>query len=1012
MVWDKAVRFRRVAGRRFTRRAGYGGSVATAVLATVAVAASTLVATPAFALDETVDGPLTPVADVTPLSIPADPVVVSVLEEDDDQPSGGGSHRVGLDGTVDGHASALVRVTVTNPSHDTTVVTGSDDDPSTLLSVAAGTTASTTSLFPVEDGTVSLWSTDSAAVTVEVVAAFDGDPRIPGSTIALPTPVTRADTARGLAGYGLQAGIPFDVGVTGEGGVSPENVRAVYANVTVETDRATRLTVAGTAVSLPAGRSTFTSLFAPDRQGMIAAELSTGSASVRLDVVGWIPDADSDLAAANAVGSFVTRTDSGVSRTVSAGPECQLSEEPVEVSETTDTAYSLVLVSAAPSATATHLSFGTGGSAGGDTDSGAGLSVDPGIGALPQLAVAPVTATGSVLSSSGSTVSATIVPLGSFLSAAVPTDGPDPRVIISSPRSQSEINLADNGDFLLSGTVDTPGAALDRIEISTPQAGLIGTAAILNTDADGLLAWEFRASAPDDGEFDYTATAIDRAGKKSTDAVTIAITAPTSDDLIVSSRTVVVNSDPDRPQMRAVAPNVVAFSTKPDVEAGDVIVSDAAVGLPDGYFGRVVAINRQGDEWWVSTHEATVTEVFYQADLHEHVTLDDPNAIRIGPPPAPPQDDDIEYIGDASNGTGVELVSGDDVDVTERSEPPAVDTTEQSTFDEDDLAQMPMVEQGLRTQGTTKGSFDVGPSISHTMGIKAAFKIEWKNNKAAITNLSSSPEDQRDEADASIRFEDDGTKVGAAVMLSAEAQLTLSATIVISVSLKTKWKVIPTGVTVNEFTVKLGSKLKASVSFKAAIAVQKSVNFAPDLASFTLPTVRFLAGVVPVVITNKGIVGMMLNANLEAAVSVPLVGITREDSVGFTYSSEHGLKKLDSKPKITYDNSVFTSLPGATSVGLKGELAFGPVIRLEGLLYGIIGPQLYTSAQVGVKADLAMKDFTTKSTSLNVEAFLAIKLGGKAQLKILKWTPVDITVAETGFRFTLFSKKFEIYKPG
>lgn len=175
---------------------GMARSSLVAVLLAWALVFSNLV--PATA-DEAVDMPLTPVSGVAHYD--ADyrvPVVESQLgigaPLSDDPAS-----LVTLTGIEAGHDGALVRVSVFNVDEPLTVFAAG----APALAVEEGA-ASTMVLVPVDDGEVSLYGTASADLRVELLASFAGDPEVPGSTIALAEPVTRADTAAVLADNSLQ----------------------------------------------------------------------------------------------------------------------------------------------------------------------------------------------------------------------------------------------------------------------------------------------------------------------------------------------------------------------------------------------------------------------------------------------------------------------------------------------------------------------------------------------------------------------------------------------------------------------------------------------------------------------------------------------------------------------------------------------------------------------------------------------------------------------------------------
>lgn len=123
--------------------------------------------------------------------------------------------RIDVAAAVGGHRSALVRVAGLSAVTDTTVYSSGG---SAVLFVPAGTSASTSVLLPVREGTVELWASAPMETRIEVLAAFTGEENRPGSIVALETPLMRAETTSQLAGSGLST-LPFEVGVIGQGGV-------------------------------------------------------------------------------------------------------------------------------------------------------------------------------------------------------------------------------------------------------------------------------------------------------------------------------------------------------------------------------------------------------------------------------------------------------------------------------------------------------------------------------------------------------------------------------------------------------------------------------------------------------------------------------------------------------------------------------------------------------------------------------------------------------------------------
>lgn len=958
------------------------GRASVAASAVFALVALMLTAAPAHAENTLAEGSLRAVPDVAPLTFVDDRLPVL------DSSAGWGSAlaaepggKVSLRGSADGRSSALLRLTLPEVTVDTALYTGDPDRPTMLVRAGAGQSVSTTALFPVVDGSVTVWGSVPTDARIETIAAFDGSEEIPGSIIALTTPVVRADTAVGLGGPGLVAGEPLPIGVTGEGGVRPDFVRAIFATVTATLSQASSLEVNELNLELPRGSSSVTSLFVPDANGMITAELAEGSGSLRLDVLGWIPEAATDLEQANVIGGFVNSSERGSRSTARIADSADVGDRTVAVSDSMDSSHSLVMLAAAPSSRLALLDFGE------PQGRGHGIAVDPFSGALPQLAIAPSDGIESVLSVTRGAVGATVYPLGDFLDDSTSRHAADPTIEITAPITQSAIDLGENGVFTIEGSVTTPGASIDRIEISVPTVGVIGTAQLHASGAGE--SWSFEAAAPDDGEFDYIATVFDRSGRSASDEVSILITAADDEDIVVDADTVVVN-EPGGRTMRLVGDNLVSFEEQPDFGADTVLVSGITETLPDGYFARVVSINRVDNEWIVATEEASIVDVFFQADIREQLRLDESSAIGFSDDDSSPEGDEVDYrdVDDGQDSIGT--VTGTDVDIN-----PYENTAD-----------------GGETPGTVPlgvGAADLAARAKVALRVQPTLKVEWGSDSPlpAVTNLSDASEARKDAERAAITPDDDGGEITTALLLELDAQAALELDIVVDITMKWKWKFIPAGVVVNDFRMLATTVVKAEAAITASVSYEREINLTKDLYSANLPSIQFLAGVVPVVITNELTIGLMVDLSLAASITIPAYGVTRTDVNGFSFSDHEGMHALRRAPLVSYKDLSFDGLPNSHSAMLAGSVAVGPRLSFSSRMYSLFGPTIYAGAQAGVEGTLAIPDLSRpKEITGEVSAFLMAKIGGRAQLKVLKWLVVDIPIAEARFRHELFRKNW------
>ncbi len=56
----------------------------------------------------------------------------------------------------------------------------------------------------------------------------------------------------------------------------------------------------------------------------------------------------------------------------------------------------------------------------------------------------------------------------------------------------------------------------------------------------------------------------------------------------------------------------MTFNSKPEFHVGQIIVSDVCEGAPEGFLRWVEAIELNGDQWIVTTHQAALTEAIMQ----------------------------------------------------------------------------------------------------------------------------------------------------------------------------------------------------------------------------------------------------------------------------------------------------------------------------------------------------------------------------------------------------------------
>lgn len=923
------------------------------------------------------------------------------------------------------HSGVLARLTLLEPTADTTVSTGG----TAVLHGRAGTTTSTTVLLPLSAGTAPLHADRAAPVRVEPLAFFDGTEAAPGATLALDEPVVRADTAAGLGGTALTSA-PLWVGLTGAGDVSSTAARAVHVTLDLTLDRADRVAVGTQRLSLPAGRSIVTTVVDTDAQGGTTLSLATpgNTASVVATVLGWVAQLGEDHTRANATGGYVVNTEA----TAPTAARLAAGDAPrrVTVADHDDVDWALVLVQAdaVTGGDTTTLSWG-------ERMQGraTGTAVDRAAGTAPQLTLVRAVDADALLSIRRGAARVTVQPLGGFLGAPAAHDPDAPVTIaITAPHDLASIDLTEQGYFTLEGTVDAGANAIDRIEISSPAVGFIGTAEI---DAVGdELTWSFRALAPEDGEFDYIAEVFDRAHPdtaRDRDEVRLVLDVAEEGDTVVSPDARVFHLPGDPTAFHVLDERRLAFAERPDIEPGDIIVSGPLASAPSGFLGRMSHMDLVDGEWIVETVVAGIDELFLQVDIAHDEDFGDGEDIQVIDLLAEADDpaDHIEagFAPVSAEGTtgpevplgevevdGEEIVdvrSGHDVDL-------ALSADEFPLDDPADFAlacrmpgdgQEPVGEE-IDDEGRWEPAPGAAPSpdtscggplqagvdltASWTMGLDFGITVVFDGQKVKV-KTADVKDPQKFEAWAERELE---SAVGIAAKVNAEVNVGL--TFALDVKMTFKWKVIPKGIKINEFTLKLTSKVKAGAALSAFIETTARINAGLTVAEVILPTISFMVGPVPVVITNQLNLAVALEGELKATVKLP-VGVERKDVFGFTYSSDGGMERLKTDEPTKYVVPTFGAAKKGLQLTLGGAIAAGPEASYQSRIYSFAGPDLVWSAKAGIDGEITVNPLTWDEFEYEANVFLEYALTGKAKLTLIRWTLLNLNIFTLKSHITL-----------
>ncbi|MER2135851.1 MAG: hypothetical protein ABS910_14340 [Arthrobacter sp.] len=956
------------------------------------------------------------------------------------------SGAVFLGTAAEGQSAALIRLTVFEPGTSQTVYTTAE---TAVLHARAGITTSTTVLLPLTAGSVTLWTNAEADIRVEPLAYFKGTQASGGATIALPEPVVQADTATGLAGSALTSS-PLWIGLTGEGGVSATLARSVHVLLDVTLAEADDVILGdGQRMALPAGRSVVATIVDAEDQGGVTVGLgrSGNTGTLRATVTGWVAEAAEDSSRANHRGSYVVNTEHrpATRLEVSAGAAPQ----EVRLADDHDSAYALALVQAADVAGGDTTTLAWGPEVRGRS---AGVTVDRAAGAQPQLALVPVDTGGAQLSIRRGSATVSLQPLGSFLGDPVPYDASDPAAItITSPVDRQSLDLTETGWFTLEGTVSAGANSVDRVAISSPDVGFIGLAE-LNPAGDEL-NWSFRALAPEDGDFDYVATVFDRSDPgtaRASDRVRLTLDVAEEGDTVVSPEASVFHLDTTELEFEVLDEFSLRFAERPELDPGDIIVSAPVPSAPSGFLGRMSSMDLVSGSWEVSAVEVPLEDLFLQVDVDEEQDFGEGEGVASrdliaeagnpldvisgtyaalhedgtsGPEVAVSQVDILDEAGNLHEpvpGTYTGVMTGDDVDLELSSDEfnldtpgdlklacrlPGTDGQEPRGEDIDENGEWVAPAVPAAGDGNCGGPLQASLSADWTATIEAGLVVIAKDGTAKIKAAGKPMEPWEFDA---WSVKERGNEAGIAIRGGGEVNLGFA--FVLKTKFKFKWKVIPRGVSIEEFRIEFNSKLKASASVKAWVQVASRWNATLRVADVALPTTTFMAGPVPVAITNQLNFAMVFSGSLKAEVEIPALGIEREDNFGFVYSSDKGLERIKNDAPTKYVLPKPRQVADGTSFTLEGELAAGPQVSYQSRIYTFAGPDISLYGKSGLDGKLVVSAGPPKQAEIEASVFLELGLVGSAKLTLLKWELLNLTIFKVAARINLweYSESWEI----
>lgn len=519
----------------------------------------------------------------------------------------GGENNVSLPG-IDGASAALIRLSVFDAVDNTVVTVGGTP----ALQAAKGADASQAVLAKVVNGKVSLGASTDSMVRVELLATFN-EAELPGSTIALDQPVTRVNTSE-LSGIDSLNTSPQAVGLTGLGGVPANDVRAIWATLTVTSTTAGTLTFGGQELAIPVGTSSTTTIVAVDNTGSvnISADHNLTNATLRVDVRGYVlgnAQFDED---SNVSGSYVpTENVTWASATASENIA-----ESVELPAQDGALYGIALVQAkvAGDATSARTFVDVGEEILGRSS---GVVVDDKVGAAAQLEIIENPSTQATVSLRGDTSNVQVLLLGNIVGDSFSTRG-TVSVAFTSPVANATIDYREHAGVTLTGTV-TSDAPIEYVEVFGDDQR-IGTASVWYNET-GVGQWQIECGSPYTGQVTYRVRAVAKDGAEASATRNLQVILPDADDIIVNPDAVVIAYGDDSPVV-SLTNTTFVLNEKPDFTVGAIAVTGISDSTPEGFLRKVEAIQKQGDTWEITGTTATLTDLFYQLDFEQVEEID------------------------------------------------------------------------------------------------------------------------------------------------------------------------------------------------------------------------------------------------------------------------------------------------------------------------------------------------------------------------------------------------------
>lgn len=791
---------------------------------------------------------------------------------------------------------------------------------------------SATTFLRAKEGKVVISASQPADVKIDVLAKFSAEENSVGSMRLLENPVAVVDTNERVGVDSLQGESEIYV----NGHAAPEGTRFALVTINSEMQSAGILELGGQRLQLPVGKRATTTLALVTGEKITYS--ATGNGSLQIHVVGYIvssaaTSAESDGRSATTAGAIYGFT-KRQAKTISLAS----GDEGVSVLAKQPGAAVFGFVAAKTDGSVS-------GTVGGDFDvegRATGIAVPNGTDGNPGEIV--------VLASEDprlhSTVKATveILPLA-FIQSEGDESAPL-EIRIETPKD--DFVRVRHAIMEVSGHF-TSSEAVEKIAISVNGRELSEEAFIRLEDEGGY--WKHMIAPSESGEvtIDVTMTTVN--GRTATARWTGNVQLPDEDEIVLSPLTQIL-SDEEMSAMKSIGGVLFESRTKPSYEIGKIIVGGSSEQAPDGVLGQVYQIIHVDGKWYTLVRPATLGNVILQGKAKviigrnqdgaiSALLLNEDGSVVSADPPVAAR----SGFGQSTAVTSlpISLFSlGDDTssinDLLDRKE---------SLFDEscEESFEYPDSNAGAESEesensGNEKANGKSKVFLVQTSGsVKASFKCSYKGD--LIIDFESWFVPQRWQSwtinaisplAKTYKWWNDET------LLEDEDVTLLEQFVELVYALPSgQWKL----------QVEVAAALDVDSQFSLGAKGEIALNPERFKIPINLPTMRFMIGPVPVVISGDISIAPLVKAGFEGkAVINPKAKLNLRS--GLSISPEKGIEPILETP---FERSA--NVEGSINVNAELGVTAQPSLSLYGLLHlGLsVNPRLRLDAGANLQYD-------------------------------------------------------------